>query len=409
MNFANLRLPYQDFIQKNPAALPVLDRLGLKPVPPQTALPVNLLLQVRGLDPQLFLKSLAAAGPGAEEGPVFPESWSDDRRALEFLGYVPCSIREDFRQGVWNRLRHGGLDQDRFPWFVPGGCGAQDLYEGLWQEPELSKLPSLIVSLGFGDFFRPGFVNQRLETGEYTAVPGAEYAPEFTEAGIPDPRGQYSLYAVQTYVILADLTRLAGRDLPRRWADLGNPVWKGDLVIGGDGDEVSEVLLHYIYQDGGTAAVEALARNVKDGWHAAQMAKLAGSGSPQGAALYVLPWFFAESCPHREKAVVHWPEDGGLASPLYAILKRDADPQVQDLARYLMGPELGQAFRRNHYPAAADPGLSPGQKLRWLGWDYIRRQSMPDLGKELQSRFQAVRSKADRLQAGRFPSLRSER
>lgn len=391
MEAKKLNLPLREFVKDVPSSRGALDRLGLSPDSEQAHLPVQVLLKVKGLDSQLFLKSLQTTPSADAEGPVFPESFSDDKRALNFLGYVPCSIREDFRQGVWKKLQASGYTQESFPWYVPGGCGAKDLYEGLWQEKEIKALPQMIVSLGFGDFFREGFVKSRLETGDFAAVPGVSYAPEFVQAGIPDPLGQYSIYSVQTYVILADKLRLQGRPLPEKWVDLADPCWKDDLIVGGDGDEVSEVLLQTLYQSGGEAAIQALARNVKDGWHAAQMAKAAGSGSPQGAALYVVPWFFADSCPQRDKVEIHWPAEGGLASPLYVLVRQDASDKTRELAQFLMGKEIGSVFAQNHYPAASVAGLPPGKKLRWLGWDYIRSHNLPELGPKLQNLFKKAR------------------
>jgi ABC-type Fe3+ transport system substrate-binding protein len=161
--------------------------------------------------------------------------------------------------------------------------------------------------------------------------------------------------------------------VPERWSDLLDPAYHNNIIIGGP-DGVNELLLLDLYKELGDTAVRQLAPNVKDTWHAAQMAKTAGTGSSKGAAIYVLPWFFAKTCPHTRVVSIIWPGDGALVNPMYFLLKKSRAKDLGPLVDFVTGAEFGTKMAETYFPPL-HPGtgnhLPEKARLKWLGWDFV--------------------------------------
>jgi ABC-type Fe3+ transport system substrate-binding protein len=142
-----------------------------------------------------------------------------------------------------------------------------------------------------------------------------------------------------------------------------------------------------LHKDHGEAALTALGANVRTFMHPAEMAKAAGSANPKGAALYILPWFFARSAPHREATKVVWPEEGAYLSPLYLFHKRNARPEAQLALDFLCGKTWAAYLAKiSLAPARAGSPALPG-RLRWLGWDYVRNHDLEAMKAPLNAAF----------------------
>ena len=270
---------------------------------------------------------------------------------------------------------------------MPAGCQSANVYDDLWRTADASELPGLISETGFGDFNRPEFVHRWLDTGTFAPLPDAEVRPEFREAGLVDPRGWHRVYGANPEVILVDLRRLGARPLPRIWADVLHPRFRRDVIISGEPGDIHESLLFGLYRDQGEAGLAALGANVRDFMHPAEMAKTAGSQNPQGAALYLLPGFFARSGPHRATTQIVWPEEGAYLTPLYVLKKRDARPAAALPLDYLCGADWAAYLDKiGLAPARAGSLPLPG-KLRWIGWDFVRDHDLEALRAPLNAAF----------------------
>ena len=320
--------------------------------------------------------------------PVFPENETGVRRQLDYLGWAPCPIRTELRQRLHRHFlaasRSGGPEP---VWFMPAGCHSSNVYDDLWRTTNAADLPGLISETGFGDFNRPEFVSRWHDKGVFARIPDDDVRPEFREAGLVDPRGLHRVYGANPEVVLVDLKRLGNRPLPRSWADILNPRFKRDVVISGEPGDIHESLLFGLYRDHGEAGLAALGANVRDFMHPAEMAKTAGSQSPRGAALYVLPGFFARSGPHRTATQIVWPDEGAYLTPLYVMRKCDARPASALVLDYLCGAEWSAHLAKvGLAPARAGSLPLPG-KLRWVGWDFVRENDIEVLRAPLNAAF----------------------
>ncbi|AHF89170.1 hypothetical protein OPIT5_01785 [Opitutaceae bacterium TAV5] len=325
------------------------------------------------------------AGALLDDEPVFPETETGLRRALDYLGYAPCPVRSEMRKRLHASFRRAGLDP---VWYVPSGCHEENVYDNLWQDGDPARFPGIVSDLGLEDLLRPAFVSRALDAGVYTPLsPALPVRDAFRDAGFADPAGIHHVYAVFPYVILADLEKLGSRPLPSGWADLLHPRYRGDVVINGEAGDIHEVLLFNLYRDHGEAGLAALGANVRDFCHPSRMAKAAGSGDPDGAALYVLPWFFAKSAPRRERTALVWPVEGAYANPLYLFARPDRRPPAQHVLDFLTRGEWPALLARVGFPPAT-PGAPdlPG-KLRWPGWEFVRNHDLATLRVPLNEAF----------------------
>jgi ABC-type Fe3+ transport system substrate-binding protein len=302
---------------------------------------------------------------------------------LDFLAYIVCPLKHFFRDGLEAvlqdyRRRTGQV----FNCFVPMGCGGADPYEDIWKVARIEDFPDLVVSVGFDNLFKQSFYDRYISQGYFQAVQAQPVAPVFAACGMVDPRGWRTVYGIFPYIMLVDRRKLGGLPEPHRWSDLLQPIYRRKIVIGGSLDDLPEVLLLSIFKVFGDDGVKCLAANVKDAWHASKMAKTAGSGHPEGAAIYVIPWFFAETCPHKQVVALIWPEDGALVSPLYLLAKADKIAKLQVVLDFVTGAELGRRAADIGFPMLnpmVENRLPENATFNWLGWDYIRSTNLEHL------------------------------
>lgn len=306
---------------------------------------------------------------------------SDVCQKSNFIGYTYCPLKLTFKECIEETVKNYQSetgDKD-FRYYVPSGCSTEDPYDDIWKSQNIEQLPEVIASVGFGDFFRKEFVERFIHKGYFKAVPQPEIHSSFSAAGLVDPNGWYTIYSVFPLVILIDKKKLGKLPEPKRWSDLLSPVYKNNIIIGASHGEFHEDLFLYMYKDYGDEGVVKISNNIKSGCHASQMAKMAGTNSNEGAAIYVIPWMFAKACPRHEATKVIWPEDGALVTPLYLLVKEIAYEKYKPIVECITGYDYGQKSAHNYFPvmnAEVDNRLPEGAVFKWLGWDYIRSHSI---------------------------------
>lgn len=328
-----------------------------------------------------------------EEIPSFPETYGAKPRALDYLGYAPCPIRQEMQRQLHQHFRRHEAEFGPVEWFSPNGCGGDDPYDLVWQNGTEESLPGLISDGGNSDFFKPEAHRRWIESGILSpiATDGLEVRPELAEAGIVDPCGGITIYGAFPSVLLVDHDKLKGRPAPRSWQDLLDPIYQGDVTIAGHHGRAPDVLLFNTWKNHGDEGVKALARNVAEFSPPARMAKIAGLGSPQGTAVYVLNGFFAKAV-RGPAAEVIWPEEGAWFNPLMLLAKRSRRPASDLALRYLLGPEWAAYIESVGIPFAyRQPGQQPlPGRLSWMGWDFIRSHDLDTLRDDLLATFNAA-------------------
>lgn len=219
-----------------------------------------------------------------------------------------------------------------------------------------------------------------------------------------DPQGWIGVYAVAPFVMLVDRARLGARPVPKGWADLSEPEYRGEVSFGGwrrpgaaRHSALNTFFLISMLRLLGSERLRQILANVPDLVHSAQMPRIAGTGASV-AAIYVLPWSLADICPRRSRTQVVWPAEGALAYPLWTTLQAAHRRRIEVLADHLYGAQTARLLDRNRYPALAPhraPALPEGARLLWPGWDYVRHRAAAADAKAVAAAFHGSRAPID--------------
>jgi len=346
-------------------------------------------LRSRSIAPESFLRLLveAASGGALLDAPGL----ADIRRQgdLRLLALLPCGLKVPFGRAISAFLeelpKEGG---PKIRYAVEGNLNQElSYYPYISRIEAASELPDIIVSADFNAFYYHDFQKRFVDTGDFAAPVELETTGSFQAAGIIDPLRQYFVFGINPLVIVADLDRLEGRPLPECWRDLQDPVWKRSICLRGNADFFCHAVLLPIFQEHGAQGLRRLGPNVRQGLHPAQMVKQIDAGGE--AALYVMPEFFAHRVKNRERIRILWPEDGALASPVTLQVKKSRAAELQPVLDYLCGPEMAKVLSGARFPVphAAVEGPLQGRPLKWLGWDYMRKNDIAALNREIDAVF----------------------
>jgi ABC-type Fe3+ transport system substrate-binding protein len=310
----------------------------------------------------------------------------------DLLFYAPCPVKlavKDRLDQIVEDHREKGVEVSVH---IPMGCTSVDPFDPLYRETDPDRLPLMIASIGFGDFWRKEFVERFINAGIFEASPPKSVNPMMERAGMIDPRGAYTIYGATPYIFLVDTKRLGSLPAPRAWDDLLDPRYRGQLVLCGDGDDMADAVILTIFKERGHDGLRRLAANVKAIMHSSRMAKIAGSNDPEAAAVFIIPAFFAESTRRPAFVRVIWPEDGAAASPLYFLAKKSEKARLAGLISFFTDgfAQIESAARFVPIGLTDLSGFPPGAGLKWVGWDFIESNDVNGLRDELNSRFRAA-------------------
>lgn len=275
---------------------------------------------------------------------------------------------------------------------IPMGCTSVDPYDPLYMETDPDELPSIIASIGFGDFWRKDFVSTFVDRDLFQAVLPEVVNPLYLDADMLDPRGAYTIYGVTPYIFLVDRHKLGSRPAPRRWSDLLEPEYKGELVMCGDGDDMADAVLLTLYKEHGWDGLHTLAASTKSLMHSSRMAKVSGTGAPDAGSIFIIPLFFAESTRLPDHVEVIWPEDGAAASPLYFLAKKSAQARLSSVLDFFTHGfgAIDSATWFIPLDGSRPTPLPTHAKLKWVGWDFVTDNDINTLRNDLAVRFRML-------------------
>jgi ABC-type Fe3+ transport system substrate-binding protein len=383
-----LELTIADLLGRHPETRAVFAAHGLEALVSEDGLRVlapfltlGTALRSRGIAPESFLRLLAEAA--AADDILEAPGLADLRRSgeLTLLALMPCGLKVPFGRavtGFLEELRESG--GPAITYAVEGNLNQELSYYPYVDTLEtLEELPDIIVSADFNAFYYRRFYKRFVEPGHLVGYGRVDPCAAFAAAGLPDPCGEYFVLGVNPLVIVADLDKVEGRPLPRRWADILDPAWRGDIALRGSADFFCHAVLLPIHQEHGAEGLLKLAPNVREGLHPAQMVKQIDGGG--GGALYVMPEFFAHRVKRRERIKILWPSDGALASPVTLQVKRDKVEELRPVLDWLTGPELARALVGARFPVphAGVEGELREAPLKWLGWDWLRANDIREV------------------------------
>ncbi len=312
---------------------------------------------------------------------------------LDMLLYSPCPVKLATKERIDVILDQYAQEGSPLNIYIPMGCTSVDPYDPLHMETDPEKLPGMIASIGFGDFFRKGFSERFVQTGVFEAVLPKQVHPMHEAAGIVDPLGQYIIYGLTPYILLIDTRRLGDIPLPDRWEDLLDPCYKGQINMCGDGDDMADAVLVNYYKEYGMEGIERFAANTQGLLHSSRMGK--SGGASQAGGIYIIPYFFAETSRQPDYMKVIWPEDGAAASPLYLLAQRREQQRLARLIEFFT-EGFGQIESARWFMPLSGPvpdslkTLRKDARIKWAGWDYIRGNEITAIRDELNFTFRKL-------------------
>ena len=129
--------------------------------------------------------------------------------------------------------------------------------------------------------------------------------------------------------------------------------------------------------------------------HSSRMAKIAGSTETDAEAIFIIPWFFAESGRHPSFVSVIWPEDGAASSPLYFLARESEHQRLAEVIRFFteIFPTLESSWTFAPLGFTDTSQIPSEASLKWIGWDYIREHDINTLRDQLGIRFRSLLGK----------------
>lgn len=351
----------------------------LEEVGPDTML--KTLLYVRGVNQELFLYHLDHAVLKAEaERQYLLEDFSPGEK-LDFYGNTICPLKFTFRDALEDLERkhkeHYGISRKCYLEF---GKMTNDTCEESWADPDPKRFPGLLFSKEFNEYLGLDF--QKKMDGMFAGGYIQNMNPALKAAGLWDPEDIYTVYGVMAEMFMIDKKRLGSLPVPRTLEDLLDPVYENNIIIfGKDRETISNAMFLYLYKLYGEEGIRKFAGNVKHALHGSVMSKTAGSSRQEGGAIYLVSWFFAQTCV-REEVEIIWPDDGAITLPMYMLVRKDEAENVKDITDYITGKDFAQACVKAYTPpmnGEVDAKLPPGAAFQWLGWDFIREHDIPAL------------------------------
>jgi ABC-type Fe3+ transport system substrate-binding protein len=305
---------------------------------------------------------------------------------LNFFGNVDCPLKRNFKEMMEEELKKNY--SENFNYLIPEICRGNTRYDNILKADNIDKMPDVCLSGGFGDFFKSDFVNNFVDKGYFEAVLPKKIDKAFEDAGCIDPKGYYTMYAANPFVIVVNKNKLKNIPIPKKWSDLLKPCYERKIMISGkDKEKVHYILPSYIHKHFGYEGVKKLAKNVNTVLSTAKMAHIAATSNNEDAPIYVMTWLFAKAFPKTEDIEIIWPEDGAIISPLLMLTKKSEISKVKVFTEFLTGESYGKKSVAIFCPVPnleIDNKLPPNGKLQWIGWDYLRSNNMDVLKKNFQ-------------------------
>lgn len=307
------------------------------------------------------------------------------------LAMLPCPLKVPLEEAFAQKRASG---------FCRSMAEEDLVFEGNANQPEFYKqvddigseeeLPDVVITPGISSFFHRSFRSRFLDRGVFTDAAAYEPHSRFAGIGLQDPTGRLTMLCVNPLVMVVDKTKLGDLPLPRSWSNLLEPVYHKQVVMRGQKGTFCETVLLTLQRHLGLDGLEKLGRAVRSGKHPAQMAKWAGTGNPEGAAIYIMPYFYARTIQRQERVSIIWPEEGAIASPVFLFLKQAVQASAAELAHFFTGKEAASIYERAYFPALhpdVELQLPQTHSFLWMGWDLIWQGDMQLLTEQANERF----------------------
>ncbi|MDR1446673.1 MAG: ABC transporter substrate-binding protein [Treponema sp.] len=320
---------------------------------------------------------------------------SDSKGRMNFFADLPCPMKQRFRDAY---------EAFETQYFKETGQRFYSVLLSLNPDPEektmtvqdiksaktIDDIPDMVICYALDVFSRRDFIEKYIRPGCFEKALDTEGLNFINRNEFDDPCRSFNSIGFFPQIVLVDKKQLGNRPVPASLESLMDPVYEKSIVIPSlETDDISTMLLHHIYQNYGEAGLDKIEKNIRGSMESADAVTIAGQGK-SGAAVYLVPWVFAQEAAGREHTEIVWPSEGALAEPMVLMIKKDRPKKTDALLNFLLSPEVSQMFAENFF-ISADPGadtrIPAGGKIKWLGWNYIYNNDITAIQKMLTERF----------------------
>lgn len=229
-------------------------------------------------------------------------------------------------------------------------------------------LPDMLIRSDYRGLFDKTIKNA-LKTGIFENVMPSQYSALQTIYPAIDKQNGVTLLGAKQWVIVIDHGADNKIETPKHWKDLLDKKYQNKIGIQGEDGRYCGVLLLYIHKEFGVEGLKALAGNIKNVSHFTTMVKSLGKKNPSAAPINIMPLSNAKMIVNNEDIEIIWPEEGALATPIYALIKKEKTKELEPYINYIISEDFQKSLKQNHmYSIREDIG---DKRLTWLGWDYI--------------------------------------
>lgn len=294
-----------------------------------------------------------------------------DKSDYDILCLLPCPIKVPIEIGFDEMVKELG-EEWGFPYLVEGNAN----YDVIWLDesskiPRKEELPQIIISSGVNSFYRRDFRKHAVKEKYFKKVQQSE---DMKNSDFYDPKGNYSIIALNYQVMIVDLTRLHGRPIPRSFAELLDSEFYKEVAIRGKKNRYCETTLFSIYKDFGMEGIKKLSNLVGYSGHPAEMVKKIGSGLKDAPTISIVPEFYAKLLKHNKNAEIVWPKEGGIISPVTLLVRSDAPSDLNPVIQYFTSDLVREVCKQASIPHPQDYLnflRKNDYRLNWVGWDFV--------------------------------------
>jgi ABC-type Fe3+ transport system substrate-binding protein len=304
---------------------------------------------------------------------------------LRVSGLLPCPVRIPILEALGELARTMKQEQQvSLGWSLSAASvGADGLNHEIARIKDQADLPEVFVSAGFESFFDRKNLHRFKDQGVFVDVAPPGQNDAFGDLALRDPEGHFTILGVVPAVFLVNQNQLGNDPAPRTWEALLHPRFQRRVALPvGDFDLFNGILLN-LYRTMGESAIRDLARNMLVSLHPSQTVGRFSGRAPQQPAVSIIPYFFSKMTMKSQTLRVVWPEDGAIISPIFMLVRRDAQSLAEPLTRLLLSREVGEILaHRGLFPVLSpevDNRLPPGSRFQWLGWDFIQGHDLGQL------------------------------
>lgn len=316
---------------------------------------------------------------------------------LDFMAMLPCGLRNPFKDYLETHITENEELYEELNYLAEGNVNHElSYYPTLDKVYSAEELPDIILASDVNNFFHKPFMKKFVEKDVFNAYTLDKPHPYLENAGYSDPAGHFTMLTSNLLVMAVDTEKLGSRLLPETWEDILHESFENDIIMRGEDDFYCNAIMLPFYKDHGFDAIRSLARNIKGGKHPSEMVKLAGAGNPEGAAIYIMPYFFAKKIKSTRVKLV-WPVDGAIASPVFLLAQKSKIAKHAELLKFLIGKEMGDLLETRHFPSTHADAKNdfPSDSVKWLGWEFIYNNDIGELKEAIQKEFKlATQQKA---------------